>query len=226
MPVCDICNKDIRWEDGYVLTTRQVATSETYWEAALKGAWSATHAMDPEGDTLAMLVQQQAAQSSGWLVCESCSTSFAFDKQQAKAFSRAQNSNPSGAGPAPAEAVARAAANVWKRLYGSSPSSLQFSSSPPSRASAGFKASQAGKQSPSCFVATAVYCDAYCPEVSALQEFRDNVLMHSMAGRTFIRAYYRIGPCLAERIKRWPIGRRVVRRILDGFVSVLSRVLT
>lgn len=116
MPVCDICNNDMRWEDGYVLTTRQVATTEAYWEAALKGVWSATHAMDPEGDTLPMLVQQQAGQSSGWLICESCSTPFSFDKHQAKAHARAQNGNPPGAGSAPAEAVARAAATVWKRM--------------------------------------------------------------------------------------------------------------
>jgi sulfatase modifying factor 1 len=125
VPVCDICNSPIKWKNGFVLTTRQVATSEAYWELSLKGAWSSTHATDPKGDTLAVLVRQQANQSSGWLVCESCSTRFLFDKPQAKVYAKARNSAPPGAGPVPEEAVALAAANVWKRLYGSWPSSIR-----------------------------------------------------------------------------------------------------
>jgi hypothetical protein len=126
MPVCDICNREIKWEDGYVLTTKQVPTSKAYWEHAFKGAWSYTHSMDPNGDTVAALVKQQAGQSSGWLVCEGCSSLFSFDKAQAKTYARAKNGSPPGAGPAPMESVARSAANVWKRLYGSWPSSIQF----------------------------------------------------------------------------------------------------
>ena len=222
MPVCDMCNKDMRWEDGYVLTTRQVATAEAYWEATLKGAWSATHAMDPDGDTLAMLVQQQAGQSSGWLVCESCSSPFAFDKQQAKAHARAQNGNPPGAGPAPVEAVAQAAATVWKRLYGSWPASIQFGGSPPGTPRNVAADQQSGKPSSSCFVATAVYGDAQCMEVNTLRRFRDTVLVHSVGGRAFIRAYGRLGPHLANWITRWPSGRSICRRLLNVLVSLLA----
>lgn len=223
MPVCDICNKDIKWEDGYVLTTRQVATSEAYWELSLKGAWSITHKMNPEGDTLAILAQQQANQSSGWLVCESCSTFFVFDKPQAKAHARSQDGNPPGVGPVSTESVAHAAANVWKRLYGSWPSSIQFASSTPTAVSIGGASQQNQKPSSSCFVATAVYCNADCPQVNALREFRDEVLLNLTAGRLFIRIYYCIGPYLAERIVRWPTGRAIVRQVLEVFISMFLR---
>jgi len=126
MQVCDVCNKNITWKDGYVLTTRQVVTSNTYWENTFKGPWSYLHGMDPDGSTLAMLVQQQAGQSTGWLVCESCSSNFSFDKAKAKAEAEKQNSNPPGSGPAPMREAATAASAVWKRLYGSSPSSIKF----------------------------------------------------------------------------------------------------
>jgi hypothetical protein len=126
MQVCDVCNKNIRWDEGFVLTTRQVTTSEVYWERTFKGPWSYVHGMDPSGASLAMLVQQQASQSSGWLVCESCSSDFSFDKVKAKADATGKNNNPPGAGPAPMEEVARVVSNVWKRLYGNQPSSIKF----------------------------------------------------------------------------------------------------
>jgi hypothetical protein len=125
MPVCDICNKNIAWEDGYVLTTRQVATSEAYWEATLNGPWSYTHGIDPNGGTLALLAQQQAGQSDGWLTCEDCSRLFTFDRAAAKAYAEQHTTNPPGSGPASVQEVALAAANVWERLYGSWPSSIQ-----------------------------------------------------------------------------------------------------
>jgi hypothetical protein len=127
MPVCDICNADIRWEDGYVLTTQQVAANEAYWEAAFKGPWSYTHSMDPAGETLAILVQQQASQSSGWLACEECSQLFTFDRSAAKSFAEGQVTVPPGSGPASVADVALAAANVWNKLYGEWPSSIKRS---------------------------------------------------------------------------------------------------
>lgn len=124
MPVCDICNTSIEWEEGYILTTRQVATSESYWESALKGPWSYMQAMDPTGDSLAMLAQRQAAQSDGWLVCEGCSSKFSFDRAAAKSLAKQQLTKPPGSGPADVSQVAKAAANAWKKLYGSWPSSI------------------------------------------------------------------------------------------------------
>jgi hypothetical protein len=41
-----------------------------------------------------------------------------------------------------------------------------------------------------CFVATAVYGNANAPQVEALREFRDNVLMQSKVGKAFVNFYY------------------------------------
>ena len=41
-----------------------------------------------------------------------------------------------------------------------------------------------------CFVATAVYKDRNAPQVEALREFRDNVLMQDPVGKLFVDFYY------------------------------------
>ncbi|MFC1569372.1 hypothetical protein ACFL4L_03995, partial [bacterium] len=101
-------------------------TSEAYWKRALQGPWAHMQMMDPEGGSLAMMAQQQANQSSGWLVCDGCSSNFSFDRKKAKAFAENQNSRPAGSGPANVQDVARAAAKAWKSLFGSSPSSIRM----------------------------------------------------------------------------------------------------
>lgn len=222
MPVCDVCNKEMNWEEGYVLTTSQVPTSEAYWENAFKGAWSYTHGMDPEGGTVAMLAQQQAGQTSGWLVCEDCSGLFSFDREQAKIYAKTQNGNPPGSGPAPVDAVAKAAANVWKRLYGSRPSSIQMADSVPA-ASAG-PSSQPGvapeekKSDSSCFIATAVYGTPYCFELDVLRDFRDNILLKNRVGIVFVSIYYRIGPFLAEKVAAVPAVKSICRTVFDRII--------
>jgi len=88
--------------------------------------------MDPEGNMIAMLVQRQAAQSTGWLVCESCIQLFNVDRKVAKEYAKIAGSSshpgdycPLGSGPANHEAVALAAAKAWKKLYGKCPRSIE-----------------------------------------------------------------------------------------------------
>ncbi|MGE3388174.1 MAG: CFI-box-CTERM domain-containing protein, partial [Bdellovibrionales bacterium] len=51
-----------------------------------------------------------------------------------------------------------------------------------------------------CFIATAVFADGDCPEVQALRQFRDQVLMPSGPGRSFVFWYYRHSPRVADWI--------------------------
>jgi len=119
-------------EDGYVLSTRQAATSEAYWEFVFAHRWSSIHDIDPFGGTVAMLTYQQAGQSTGWLVCESCIQLFDVNRAVAKEYARSAASSPSpggycppGGGPVNPQEVALACAKAWKKLYGSWPSSIQ-----------------------------------------------------------------------------------------------------
>ena len=125
---CDVCNKEMNFEDGYVLSTTQVTTSEAYWEFAFTHQWSYVHSMDPDGNTIAMLVRQQGGQKTGWLLCESCTRLFNVDRNAAKEYTRSALSLadpgkyiPPGGGPANIQAVALAAAKAWKKLYGKPP---------------------------------------------------------------------------------------------------------
>ncbi|RJQ17604.1 hypothetical protein C4573_01340 [Candidatus Woesearchaeota archaeon] len=75
-----------------------------------------------------------------------------------------------------------------------------------------------------CFVATAVYGDRNAPQVNALREFRDTVLMNSVAGRAFVDFYYSgVGKKTAGFIKKHlPSTIPAIRRGLDALVERYS----
>lgn len=61
---------------------------------------------------------------------------------------------------------------------------------------------------PDCFVASAAYRSPNHPDVWLLRWYRDEVLRHRFVGRAFIRAYWILGPALAEYVRKE--GNRVV----------------
>ena len=52
------------------------------------------------GFTVATLARNQARQATGWLVCESCSSLFLFDRELASQYAIQQLSQPPRSGPA------------------------------------------------------------------------------------------------------------------------------
>ena len=80
------------------------------------------------------------------------------------------------------------------------------------------------KEGAGCFIATAVYGSYHAPEVLVLRAFRDRILKNSLAGRTFVRLYYRYSPGIAVKLPRHEIASRVVRRALNVLVSVLELI--
>lgn len=114
MTVCDVCSQSLNFSEGYALTTRQVTTDEAYWSYMLDH-----QRLDDE--LLAMFIQQQAMQTSGWLICESCSRMFTFNRSIAKDYAHRQ-ANPPGSGAVNPQDVALAAARAWKQKHGSFPS--------------------------------------------------------------------------------------------------------
>ena len=73
-----------------------------------------------------------------------------------------------------------------------------------------------------CVVATAAYGSPLAPEVIFLSRFRDEVLINSSVGRTFVRFYYRTSPPLASLIARVDFLRAVTRQL---FLSPILRLL-
>lgn len=65
-----------------------------------------------------------------------------------------------------------------------------------------------------CFIATAAFESNYAPEVTQLRRFRDNYLKTSPMGRSFVLAYYRISPPIAEALDRSPRAKAAVRALL------------
>jgi len=116
-PVCDICDRETSWEDGYALTTRTVVTNTAYWEFMFT-----QHPMRDDSSALS-LVEHQAKSPTGWLVCGNCASLFNFNHEIAKKYAK-MHSDPPGSAPANLHEVALAfvaAGDAWKKLYGESP---------------------------------------------------------------------------------------------------------
>lgn len=69
-----------------------------------------------------------------------------------------------------------------------------------------------------CFIATAAYGSYLDPHVMVLRHFRDEVLLHSAAGREFVNLYYQYSPPVANFIARHPVLRMVVRFALTPLI--------
>jgi len=65
-----------------------------------------------------------------------------------------------------------------------------------------------------CFIATAAYGTPLEAELGTLRRFRDEMLMGSAAGRTFVHGYYQFGRFWASYIADKPALRAVVRVML------------
>jgi hypothetical protein len=62
-----------------------------------------------------------------------------------------------------------------------------------------------------CFIATAVYGSPMERHVNILRDFRDTYLLNSMIGHTFVKAYYRYSPPVADFIAKHETLKAVAR---------------
>lgn len=69
----------------------------------------------------------------------------------------------------------------------------------------------------SCFIATAVFCDAEHPTVTALRVWRDASLAKTRLGRALILTYSVAGPRLARLVNAAPVSRRCLAPLLTRF---------
>ncbi len=74
----------------------------------------------------------------------------------------------------------------------------------------------------SCFVATAAFGTPFEPEVMILRGFRDKVLLNNIAGKLFVKTYYKLSPPAARFIAKRPHARAFSRALLRPLVKLVS----
>ena len=76
-----------------------------------------------------------------------------------------------------------------------------------------------------CFVATACYGSAECPEVQCLRTFRDTVLLTRPLGQSLVRFYYIVSPSIAHSLQARPqIADFIRRHVLDRLVRLANKI--
>lgn len=76
-PVCDVCGRPLDLDKAFILSTDQVVTNKSYWEFFYnKQNFSV---VDPAGASVINNIGQLSGQTTGWAICESCSSMFVFD---------------------------------------------------------------------------------------------------------------------------------------------------
>ena len=79
---------------------------------------------------------------------------------------------------------------------------------------------------PQCLIATASYGSELAPEVQILRNFRDNSLMKTVAGSSFMIVfnawYYSFSPAVASQISTSPAEMMVMRGVLYPLIGILK----
>jgi len=77
-----------------------------------------------------------------------------------------------------------------------------------------------------CLIATAAYGSELAPQVQMLREIRDNQLMNTESGTTFMssfnEAYYSFSPYIADMERESPIFKEIVKAGLTPMLSTLA----
>jgi hypothetical protein len=85
--VCDVCGTKVRYPEGHLLTTRQVVGCPGYWEKVfgqqreslqLRGVFSFED-LKKNAEVRTELAERFASESTPWLVCSSCISTFPVD---------------------------------------------------------------------------------------------------------------------------------------------------
>ena len=187
---CDICTRELKDKEGYLLTTEQVVSTPAYWNKAFSNPMYKMLASNlPEDKAKEMFASQMASMSTAWMVCDDCINLFPEYKEKAKEYAVSWYESGGSITPPGTGAVPYSKVNMG--TGGSGP----------------------------CFIATAAFTDS-SPEVEVLRNIRDRVLSQSPAGRKFIAFYYQYSPSLAEWITVSSLRKQVVRWILYPVVKV------
>ncbi|WP_181884499.1 J domain-containing protein [Neobacillus piezotolerans] len=92
----------------------------------------------------------------------------------------------------------------------------------PSSNTSSYNTSSQSSNSSSCFVATAAFGSPLAMELDSLRFWRDVYLKKTLAGRLFVRFYYKVGPFAAGLVKRSPLMKVLVRKIVWRILEKLE----
>ena len=77
-----------------------------------------------------------------------------------------------------------------------------------------------------CLIATATYGSELAPQVQMLREIRDNSLLHTQSGQTFMTGfnqfYYSFSPIIADYERENPVFREMVKITITPMITSLS----
>jgi len=116
--VCDICSQKVFRPNGYLLTTREVVGTPTYWQHYCQHHRSELAGMGVSSFddfcrnsvVRSSCAEALARQSTPWIVCERCIQMFTVDRDQARSYGKqwwesGRKYSPPGTGPAPLSSV-------------------------------------------------------------------------------------------------------------------------
>ena len=78
--ICDVCRKEVKKNEGYLLTTSEVIKAPGYWELVARGGMVYDKDRLDQGESISTeavkyvieMVEKYASMESGWLVCDDC----------------------------------------------------------------------------------------------------------------------------------------------------------
>jgi len=74
-----------------------------------------------------------------------------------------------------------------------------------------------------CFIATAAYGSVMARELVIMRNFRDEALLPSRIGSSFVELYYTVSPPIAEFIRRKESLQKIIRFLLDPIIRALKK---
>lgn len=80
-------------------------------------------------------------------------------------------------------------------------------------------------QGQECFIATAAFGSKQAWQVQLLRNFRDQILLKSELGKSFVKFYYRYSPPVAQFISEKPMLKQIVRTALWPVTLTASLIL-
>ncbi|QLH10080.1 peptidylprolyl isomerase [Nitrosarchaeum sp. AC2] len=86
--------------------------------------------------------------------------------------------------------------------------------------------SQNEKEGGACLIATAAYGSELAPQIQQLREIRDNTILPTQSGTTFMigfnQFYYSFSPIVADWERESPVFKEIVKLIITPMLSTLS----